>query len=183
MFSNKIGIFLDRDGTIIEDRGYLSDPEGVCLRPGVKEVLKQLKAKQCLLFLVTNQSGINRGFFTMKEVQACHQRMLELLEEDESFFTRICIATGRPEDNDPYRKPSPKFILECLADYHLNPDRCWMIGDRQTDVQAGINAHINSIFLSANEQLKEATACCKGFYEVLDIVKRYSILSKLDKKG
>ena len=179
MFSDQVGIFLDRDGTLIEDRGYLSDPSGVRLLPGVKEVLKRLKAEQCLLFLVTNQSGVNRGFFTMKEVQACHQRMLELLEADENFFTRFCISTGRPEDNDPYRKPSPKFILECLAQHHLNPDKCWMIGDRQTDVQAGINAHIHSIFLSKTEQIPEATACCKSFYEVLDIVKRY----KLDKKG
>ena len=182
MFSGKIGIFLDRDGTIIEDRGYLSDPEGVCLRPGVKEVLKQFKAKQCLLFLVTNQSGINRGFFTMKEVLACHQRMLDLLGGDENFFTQICIATGRPEDNDPYRKPSPKFVLECLEKYHLNPDKCWIIGDRQTDVQTGINAHIHSIFLSETEQNTEATACCKSFYEVLDIVERYNVLPKFDKK-
>ena len=179
MFSDKIGIFLDRDGTIIEDRGYLSDPEGVCLRPGVKEVLKQLKAKQCLLFLVTNQSGINRGFFTMKEVQACHQRMLELLEEDENFFTRICISTGRPEDNDPYRKPSPKFILECLDQYHLNPDKCWMIGDRVTDVETGINAHIHTILMGAMEPSCGATAYCKSFYEVLNVVTQHGDLLKI----
>ena len=182
MFSDHLGIFLDRDGTIIEDRGYLSDPEGVCLQEGVKDVLHQLKATPALLFLVTNQSGINRGFFTMKEVRACHQRMLELLEADENFFTRLCIATGRPEDGDPYRKPSPKFILECLAKYHLDPDKCWIIGDRQSDVQTGINAHIHSIFLSKTEQIPEATACCKNFYEVLDVIKRYHVLSKLDKK-
>ena len=182
MFSDKIGIFLDRDGTLIEDRGYLSDPEGVCLRPGVKEVLKQLKTN-CLFFLVTNQSGINRGFFTMKEVMACHRRMLELLGEDESFFTELGIATGRPEDNDPYRKPSPKFILECLAKYHLNPDKCWMIGDRATDVQAGINANIHTVFLYKDEPSLEATYCCKSFYDVLNIVEQHSILSKSDKKG
>ena len=182
MFSDKVGIFLDRDGTLIEDRVYLGDPEGVCLRPGVKEVLKQLKP-YCLFFLVTNQSGLNRGFFTMKEVLACQKRMLELLDEDEKFFTHLCIATGRPEDNDPYRKPSPKFILECLAKYRLNPDKCWMIGDRLTDVQAGINANIHTIFLHKEEPLREATACCESFYEVLDVVQQYSILSKNDKNG
>ena len=179
MFSDKIGIFLDRDGTLIEDRGYLSDPEGVCLMPGVKEVLKQLKARNGLLFLVTNQSGVGRGFFTMKEVQRCNQRMLDLLKADENFFARLCISTGRPEDNDPYRKPSPKFILECLDEYNLNPDNCCMIGDRVTDVQAGINARIHTILMGESEPACGATAYCKSFYEVLDVVMRLGDLSKI----
>lgn len=176
MFSDKIGIFLDRDGTLIEDCGYLSDPEGVRLLPGVKEVLMQLKANNGLLFLVTNQSGVGRGFFTMKEVDRCNQRMLDLLEANEKFFTKVCISIGRPEDNDPYRKPSPKFILDCLAEYNLNPDNCWMIGDRVTDVQAGINAHIHTILMGEGEPSCGATAYCKSFYEVLNVVMRHGDL-------
>lgn len=175
MSSDKIGVFLDRDGTLIEDCGYLSDPEGVRLLPGVKEGLKRLKTEHCLLFLLTNQSGIDRGFFSLQDVQCCHQRMLELLEEDEDFFTQICIAPGTPDNPDPYRKPSPKFILECLDKYDLDPDKCWMIGDRMSDVETGMNAHIRTIFLSKTDQINEATVCCKNFYDVLDAIKRYNL--------
>lgn len=171
MFSHKAGIFFDRDGTLIEDCNYLSDPAKICLLPGVKTALKQLKKRPCLFFLFTNQSGIGRGFFTYEVVERCHQRMLELLEETSDFFTQICIAPGTPDNPDPYRKPSPKFILECLAKYQLNPDKCWMIGDKPSDIQAGVNAHIHTLFLGKTKTACEATAYCENFYEVLDVLK------------
>lgn len=175
MFSDKIGIFLDRDGTLIEDRGYLSDPKEVRLLPGVKETLKRLKSTSCLFFLFTNQSGVGRGFFTLEDVQHCNRRMLDLLDGGTNFFTQVCIATGTPDSLDPYRKPSPRFISECLAEYHLNPDKCWMIGDKISDVQAGVNAHIHTIFLGKSKQACGATAYCESFYEVLDVLKQHGV--------
>ena len=175
MFSDKIGIFLDRDGTLIEDRGYLSDPKEVRLLPGVKETLKRMKSISCLFFLFTNQSGVGRGFFTLEDVQYCNRCMLDLLDCGVDFFAQICIATGTPDSSDAYRKPSPKFILECLAKYRLNPDKCWMIGDKISDVQAGINAHVHTILLGRPEQVCGATAYCESFCEVLDVLKQYGI--------
>lgn len=157
-------MFLDRDGTLIKDCGYLSEPERVELLPGVKETLQLLKQKGWLFFLVTNQSGIGRGYFTMKEVDACNARMLELLEVDENFFSRVCISTGTPDNPDDYRKPSPKFIFECMNDYHLDPHNCWMVGDRSSDVLAGKKAGIHTISLGIEDEHTEVF--CKSFYDL-----------------
>lgn len=164
MSNDKFALFLDRDGTLIKDCGYLSDSKQVELLPGVKETLKQLKQKGWLFFLFTNQSGVGRGYFTMKEVNACNARMLELLEADETFFSRICISTGTPDDPDDYRKPSPKFILECINDYHLNPHKCWMVGDKHSDILAGKNANIHTISLGTENEYAEVF--CKSFYDL-----------------
>ena len=164
MSHDKFALFLDRDGTLIKDCDYLSNPDKVELLPGVKETLKQLKQKGWLFFLFTNQSGVGRGYFTMKEVNACNARMLELLEADETFFSRICISTGTPDDPDDYRKPSPKFIFECMKDYHLNPHNCWMVGDKHSDVLAGKNAGIHTISLGVQDECAEVF--CKSFYDL-----------------
>lgn len=168
MYSDKLALFLDRDGTLIKDCGYLSNPKQVELLPGVKETLLRLKQNGVLLFLFTNQSGVGRGYFTMQEVNACNQRMLDLLGADENFFCRIGISTGTPEHPDEYRKPSPKFILECIKDFRLNPDKCWMVGDKSSDVLAGKNAGVHTIALGTAD--KNAEIFCKSLVDLLKYI-------------
>ena len=162
MYSDKFA--LSKTRPFIKDYGYLSGPKLVEVLPGVKETLKYLKQKGWLFFLVTNQSGVGRGYFTMKEVNACNARLLELLEADENFFSRICISTGTPDNPGDYRKPSPKFILECMKAYHLDPHNCWMVGDRNSDVLAGKNAGIHTISLGVEDECAEVF--CKSFYDL-----------------
>ena len=165
MYSDKTALFLDRDGTLIKDCDYLSDPSKVELLPGVKATLDYLRQKDVLFFLFTNQSGVGRGYFSMSEVEACNDRMLELLGFNEHFFTRICISPGTPDKPDAYRKPSPIFILECLKDYHLDPNKCWMVGDRESDILAGKNAGIHTVCLG--EANSQAEHMCRFFYDLL----------------
>lgn len=169
--SDAFALFLDRDGTLIVDEGYLSDPQKVCLLPEVRETLAFLKEKKSLFFLFSNQSGVGRGYFTLKEVNACNQRMMELLNLGNDFFTDICTATSTPENPCLYRKPSPRFILECIQKYHLNPEKCWMIGDRLCDIEAGLAAHINAICLNPSLELPEGGHCCHSFGEILKWIK------------
>lgn len=170
MLEDRSALFMDRDGTLIVDYGYLRDPEKVELLPGVKEVLTLLHQKHWMFFLLSNQSGVNRGFFTMKEVEVVNQRMVDLIGLGNNFFTEIRCAVGTPEAPCPYRKPSPKFILECLEKYRLNPKKCWMIGDRITDVESGHNANINSILLT-QEKLGTCTCpCCANFMEAYKVM-------------
>ncbi|MBE34220.1 MAG: hypothetical protein CMI16_01445 [Opitutaceae bacterium] len=138
-------LFLDRDGTLILDKDYLSDPAGVELISGVTDALKTARDLGYLLFLFTNQSGIGRGYHTIDDAQACNQRMLELLDLGADLFTAICIAPESPEQPSEYRKPSPRFILEMRAKHSLDPQQCWMIGDRESDLEAGLNGNIHSI--------------------------------------
>lgn len=146
-------LFLDRDGTLILDKHYLADPAGVELIPGIPDALQRARTLGYQLFLFTNQSGVARGLHTLEDVLLCNTRMEELLALPLPLFTDICIATEAPDVSDGYRKPSPRFILESIARHRLDPQRCWMIGDRESDTDAGLNARIN------------AAAVCTGKYD------------------
>lgn len=136
-------LFLDRDGTLILDKHYLFDPAGVELIPGVSEALGRARQLGYKLFLFTNQSGIGRGLHTLEDVLRCNLRMEELLNLSPPVFADTCIAPESSEQPPVYRKPSPRFIVESIARHGLDPAHCWMIGDRESDIQAGLNARIN----------------------------------------
>ncbi|WP_415908216.1 D-glycero-alpha-D-manno-heptose-1,7-bisphosphate 7-phosphatase [Oleiharenicola sp. Vm1] len=146
-------LFLDRDGTIIFDRDYLADPAGVELIPGAAGALRRARALGYLLFLFTNQSGIGRGLHTIEDTHRCNARMNELLDLGPAPFAGICIAPEAPDQPSLYRKPSPRFILEMIAQHALDPAQCWMIGDRESDLDAGLAAGIRS------------AAVCTGKYD------------------
>lgn len=146
-------LFLDRDGTLILDKHYLADPDGVELIPGVSAALGRARALGYQLFLFTNQSGVARGLHTIDDVLRCNTRMEELLGLPLPLFTDICIAIEGPGVTDGYRKPSPRFILESIARHGLDRKHCWMVGDREGDIEAGLNAQINS------------AAVCTGKYD------------------
>ena len=136
-------VFLDRDGTLIVDRHYLGDPEGVELLPGAREGTERLRELGYRLFLFTNQSGIGRGWITRDQVDACNRRTEELLGLEDGF-AGVGVAPERPEEPAVYRKPSPRYLRECLHRFHLDPARCWMVGDQPRDVAAGEAAGIHA---------------------------------------
>jgi D-glycero-D-manno-heptose 1,7-bisphosphate phosphatase len=146
-------LFLDRDGTLIVDKHYLADPEGVELIPGIADALRHARSLGYQLFLFTNQAGIARGFYTLDDVLRCNTRMEELLGLPLPLFTDICIAPEGADDPQQYRKPSPRFILESISRHALDRQHCWMIGDRESDIDAGLNAKIPS------------AAVCTGKYD------------------
>jgi D-glycero-D-manno-heptose 1,7-bisphosphate phosphatase len=142
--NSRRALFLDRDGTLILDKHYLADPAGVELIPGVAAALVRARSLGYRLFLFTNQSGIARGLHTLEDTLRCNARMEELLGLPAPLFDDICIAPEGPDEPAQYRKPSPRFILESIARHRLDPAQCWMIGDREADIQAGLNAKINA---------------------------------------
>lgn len=149
-------LFLDRDGTLIFDKDYLHEPEKVELIPGVREAVHAALNAGCKLFLLTNQSGIGRGFFTMSDYEKCHVRFLELLGVPASAFSACGIAPEAPDQESKYRKPKPDFILEQLAVFpELNPTRCWMVGDRKSDWQCGLNAGIRSVAVATGKPIDD----------------------------
>ncbi|MDP3070725.1 MAG: HAD-IIIA family hydrolase [Opitutaceae bacterium] len=137
-------LFLDRDGTLILDKHYLADPAGVELIPGVASALGRARALGYRLFILTNQSGIGRGLYTLDAVHRCNARMDELLGLPRPIWDGICIAPEAPDQPSRYRKPSPAYIQEMIALHRLDPAQCWMIGDRESDLDAGLNALINT---------------------------------------
>ena len=140
-------LFLDRDGTLIEWVHYLSDPEQVVLTENVAAALRLAKERGCRLFLHSNQSGVGRGYFDMAAVEAVNCRMLELMGVEADFFDGACMATEGPEQGGPgsWRKPSARYELEMMERYGLEAGLCWMVGDRESDVETGINAGLRAV--------------------------------------
>jgi D-glycero-D-manno-heptose 1,7-bisphosphate phosphatase len=137
-------LFLDRDGTLIVDKVYLADPAGVELIAGAAVGLRRARSLGYKLFLFTNQSGIGRGLHTIEDTRRVNARMEELLGLPAPVFDGTCIAPEAPGQPSPYRKPSPRFISETLAEHDLDPAGCWMVGDSPADVGAALAAGIRA---------------------------------------
>ena len=137
-------VFLDRDGTLIANKHYLSNPDDIVVLPGVREALARLQTEGVKLFLFTNQSGVGRGLFTMADVEAVNRRMVEMLQLGAELFAGICIAPESPQETPVYRKPSPRFIHEMLLIHSIAASTAWMVGDSPVDWEAGRNAGIQT---------------------------------------
>jgi D-glycero-D-manno-heptose 1,7-bisphosphate phosphatase len=113
-------LFLDRDGNLIEDHHHTCEVHQISPISGVKPALEACLQAGYRLFILTNQSGINRGKFTWSQYHACNRRMLELLALPTPGILEIKAAPERPDEPSVYRKPSPQFILEMIAKYQLD---------------------------------------------------------------
>ncbi len=170
-----LGIFLDRDGTLIIDKHYLHNPSDVELIPGVAEAIKIFKSVGCKLFLFSNQSGVARGFLTLEDVRKCNEAMFCQIGLGD-IFDDICIATEGPCEQVIYRKPSPKFINEMVEKYSLDRSKCFMIGDKACDILAGINAGVCPIFVRTGQSCDEVADLiknntCREFRSLLEFAK------------
>lgn len=147
--SNK-ALFLDRDGTLNEDPGYLGDPAKLKLLPGVGESLAKLKNEMgFLLFIISNQSGIARGLISIDDVEAVN---LELNNKLLNFDTSIdgfyyCPHHPDYDEKCSCRKPSPEMILNAAKKHQVDLEDSYMIGDNVTDIEAGKNAGLNTILV------------------------------------
>lgn len=148
-------LFLDRDGTLNHDTGYLRSPDDIVLIPGVRAALAHARELGYRLYLVTNQSGVGRGYFSLEDVHACNERLLELLDLGDDLFAGVCIAPEHPDHPSDYRKPSPKYLLEMIARDQLDPARCYMLGDRPSDWLCGVNAGVQPIAVRTGKELND----------------------------
>lgn len=140
-------VFLDRDGTIIVEKRYLRDPTQVEWIDGALAGLKRLRSAGFLLFIVTNQSGIGRGFYTEREMHSVNQEIVDFAAEAGVAFEKIYYATEAPETPSYGRKPSPQFLLDAGRDYRVSLARSYMIGDKLNDLQCGWNAGVRKSIL------------------------------------
>ena len=140
----RIAIFLDRDGVIIKDMHYLSNPEKVKLELGIKNLLKFAFDNRIPVFVVTNQSGIARKKFTWDDYFNVTNRMLEIIGSPNpivGIYSNCHIKTI----NNNWRKPNPGMILNAAQQFKINLKESFLIGDRITDLQAGVNAGIGNV--------------------------------------
>jgi histidinol-phosphate phosphatase family protein len=141
-------VFLDRDGTLIQDVGYPRDPRQVRLLPGAVPALASLKERGFSLVLVSNQSGIGRGLVTSEEAGRIHARLVSCLAECGVQLDAAYYCPHAPEECCPCRKPSPAMLLRAAERLGLAPARSFMVGDKASDVEAGKRAGCRAILLA-----------------------------------
>ncbi len=135
-------VFLDRDGTIIDEVGHLGEPDRVVVLPGVPEALLALAGAGYALVIITNQAGVARGYFTEADVEAVNARAAELLELEGVRLDGWYYCPHHPELTGPCdcRKPRPGMLLAAARDLDLDLGASWMVGDHPTDAEAGAAA-------------------------------------------
>jgi D-glycero-D-manno-heptose 1,7-bisphosphate phosphatase len=138
------GLFLDRDGVLIEDEGYLSDPKKVRLIPGAREALVVARAKGWHVALVSNQSGIGRGYYGWNEFAAVQAAMMAALGDAAGTIELVAACPHYP--SHPWRKPEPGMILAALQALGADPARSWAVGDKASDIKAARAAHLAGAF-------------------------------------
>jgi D-glycero-D-manno-heptose 1,7-bisphosphate phosphatase len=136
-------VFFDRDGTIMEDADYCSAPKDVALFPFVTESLRKLKAHNYVMIMVTNQSGVGRGYFTWEQYRAVHAEVLRQIGEPLIDATYVC--PDPPGADSTCRKPAPGMVLQGAREHNIDLRRSIFIGDKEIDVRCGHNAGIKAI--------------------------------------
>jgi histidinol-phosphate phosphatase family protein len=139
----QVAVLFDRDGTLIHDVPYNSDPALVRAVAGAREVLDDLRARRVRIGVVSNQSGIGRGLFTVEQLTLVNARVEELLGPMGTW--QIC--PHRPEDGCPCRKPAPALVLAACAALDVPPHRTTVIGDIESDVLAALAAGANGVLV------------------------------------
>jgi D-glycero-D-manno-heptose 1,7-bisphosphate phosphatase len=143
----KRAVFLDRDGTINVDRNYLSDPSQLELIPGAPGALRRLVDAGFLIFIVTNQSGIGRGYYSLNDMERVNARLCTALAADGVRLARIYYAPEAPEQPSRGRKPSPQFLFDARDEFGVDLAGSYMVGDKLLDLECGWNAGVKQSIL------------------------------------
>jgi D-glycero-D-manno-heptose 1,7-bisphosphate phosphatase len=140
-------VFLDRDGTLIVDKNYLSRPEDVALFPGVAPALHRLQTAGYQLFVITNQSGVGRGYFTLADVERVNHHLENELARQGVRLVKTYFAPEAPDQPSRGRKPSPQFLWDARDEFNLNLAESFMVGDKVIDLECGWNAGVKRSIL------------------------------------
>lgn len=171
----KKAVFLDRDGTINVDYGYVSQVEKFEILPGTIEGLKKMRSMNYLLIIISNQSGIGRGYYSIpdyeKVMEIMHTQLgLQGIRIDDCFY-----CPHSPESNCSCRKPGTKMIEEAVRKWDIDVKESFFIGDKDSDMKAGKKSGLKTILISDKE---------KGFsqdFRVINLIEAADIIEKENK--
>jgi D-glycero-D-manno-heptose 1,7-bisphosphate phosphatase len=143
-------VFLDRDGTVINDRGYLADPSGVELVDGAAPALRSLHDGGVLLVLVSNQSGIARGLIRREDHARVHARLEQVLSAEGVVLDAYYYCEHGPDDDCECRKPRPGMLRTAAREHGIDLAASFMVGDKRSDVAAGHAAGCTSVLFGTD---------------------------------
>lgn len=170
----KKALFLDRDGVINEEKNYVHRIEDFVVIEGIVDVLKHFQGKGYLITIITNQAGIGRGYYTEQDFQILNDWMLNLFLEKGVKITKVYFCPHHPEhgigmykQNSFFRKPNPGMILQAQRELQIDMEQSILVGDKESDIQAGISAGIkHNVLLTKGES---ANISSRAAYIINDI--------------
>jgi D-glycero-D-manno-heptose 1,7-bisphosphate phosphatase len=164
-------VFLDRDGTLIDDVGYPREPDRVRLLAGVPEGLAGLHTAGWRLVVVSNQSGLGRGIITEEQARAVHEEFVALLAQEGISLDHVRYCPHAPWEGCECRKPAPGLLLAASAELGLDLASSFMIGDKPSDVEAGRRAGTRTVLFAPGGALcGRADHVARDWPDTLDFI-------------
>ena len=149
-------VFLDRDGTLNHDTGYVKTPEELVLFPDTVAAVKKCNGAGLQVLIVTNQSGLARGYFSKKDLATIHQSLREQLKAGGAWIDDILVCPHHPDDGWWCRKPNPGLIDQATVRYPINLKKSYMVGDKYIDLELAMKAKIKGILVKTGSLSQEA---------------------------
>jgi histidinol-phosphate phosphatase family protein len=149
-------VFIDRDGTIVEDVGYLSDPDGLILINGAAEALKLLNDEGVKVIVITNQSGVGRGYYPEAAMRAVNERLEEMLAGEGARVDGIYCCTHRPDEGCGCRKPATGLVEAATDDHSIDVSLSYVVGDKATDVELAARLKAKGVLVMTGKGPEEA---------------------------
>ncbi|HEY4514286.1 MAG TPA: HAD family hydrolase [Candidatus Paceibacterota bacterium] len=146
-------VFLDRDGVINEETAYLHDPKNLRLIAGAASAIRKLNEQNVPIIVITNQAGVAKGYYQESEIEMLHSALAEILKTEGAHIDRFYYCPHHPEGKGEYqkvcdcRKPMPGLLLQAAKDFNLEIKRCVFVGDKVSDIGAGVAAGARTILV------------------------------------
>ena len=170
-------VLIDRDGTINVEKHYLSDPDQLELYPGVAAAIRRLNRLNLGVVVVTNQSGIARGYFDLARLDEIHTRLYAMLEAEGAAIDGLYICPHGPDDDCDCRKPLPGMVDQAVAEHHFDPAQAFMIGDKEVDVELGQAVGAATFLVRTGHGAKHVDGT-KADHVVADLAEAVAIIEK-----
>jgi D-glycero-D-manno-heptose 1,7-bisphosphate phosphatase len=173
-------VFFDRDGTIAEDSPYCSRPEDFHLFPATPQVFKTFNQRGVKVVIITNQSGIGRGYFDEPTLAGIHEKMKADLAREGAYVDAIYYCPHHPDDNCACRKPKPALILRAARELAIDLKKSFVVGDMSKDIEAGKAAGCYTILIGRPADAAQCSpdACISGISDVTPVVLAQTVNSK-----
>lgn len=162
-------IFLDRDGTINIDHGYVHNLKDWELIPRSIDALKILQKAGYLLIIITNQSGIGRGYYTLKDFEKINDYMLKQFSKDNIDIKKVYFCHHDPDENCECRKPKTFFIKQAEKEFNINLSQSFVIGDKTADIKTGVDSGCKTVLVLTGKAGKDNTYDSKPDFVAKDL--------------
>mgnify|MGYP006092129215 FL=1 len=173
--TSKGAIFLDRDGTINEDVGYLNSIEDIVISEGNLVALRKISQFNLFNIIITNQSGVGYGYFTLQEMNKINNEILKIINLNGGRIDKIYCDTSTKENPSVLRKPNIGMVLKAREEFNISLKKSWVIGDKDSDIELGKKCNMRTIYIQNNQY--EYRSLFRPDYKVQNLNEAYEIIN------